>query len=364
MNPPAIDVAQRLFNPFVGLRPFEESEAHLFFGRDGQSDEIVNRLAQRRFVAVVGGSGSGKSSLVRAGVFPDLRGGFMATAGSHWRIACLRPGNAPIGSLAERCTALCASPRTLLMRCRPRSSRQRCAARRSGSAKSSAKRGSPRGDNVLVVVDQFEELFRYKRVRAGASADDDAAAFVKLLIEAPQATGLPIYVMLTMRSDFLGDCAQFRGLPETMNDSQYLVPRMNRDERRQAIEGPVGVGGAAISPRLVQRLLNDVGEDPDQLPILQHALMRNLAALGSAPRCAPDARPAGLRGHRHDVGRAVPRCRRGVRRNRWRARPQHRRSALQAADRTRSGYAGDPPSYPVRRALWPLPARPRPKRTR
>ena len=80
MNPPAIDVAQRFFNPFVGLRPFEESEAHLFFGRDGQSDEIVNRLAQRRFVAVVGGSGSGKSSLVRAGVFPDLRGGFMATA--------------------------------------------------------------------------------------------------------------------------------------------------------------------------------------------------------------------------------------------------------------------------------------------
>ena len=80
--------------------------------------------------------------------------------------------------------------------------------------------------------------------------------------------------MLTMRSDFLGDCTQFRGLPETMNDSQYLIPRMNRDERRQAIVGPIGVGGARISPRLVQRLLNDVGEDPDQLPVLQHALMR------------------------------------------------------------------------------------------
>ena len=100
MNEPAIDVAQRLFHPFVGLRPFEESEAHLFFGRDGQSDEIVNRLARRRFVAVVGGSGSGKSSLVRAGLFPGLRGGFMASAGSHWRIACLRPGNAPMGALA------------------------------------------------------------------------------------------------------------------------------------------------------------------------------------------------------------------------------------------------------------------------
>ena len=80
--------------------------------------------------------------------------------------------------------------------------------------------------------------------------------------------------MLTMRSDFLGDCTQFRGLPEALNESQYLIPRMNRDERRQAIEGPIGVGGARISPRLVQRLLNDVGEDPDQLPVLQHALMR------------------------------------------------------------------------------------------
>jgi len=274
MNPPAIDVAQRLFNPFVGLRPFEESEAHLFFGRDGQSDEIVNRLAQRRFVAVVGGSGSGKSSLVRAGVFPDLRGGFMATADSHWRIACLRPGNAPMGALAEALHGALREPEdtadalpTALIEATLRRTSL-------GIGEVVRQARLARGDNVLVVVDQFEELFRYKRVRTGASADDDAAAFVKLLIEAPQATGLPIYVMLTMRSDFLGDCAQFRGLPETMNDSQYLVPRMNRDERRQAIEGPIGVGGAAISPRLVQRLLNDVGEDPDQLPILQHALMR------------------------------------------------------------------------------------------
>src|SRR5262249_11722338 len=112
------------------------------------------------------------------------------------------------------------------------------------------------------------------RLRKEAGIEDEAAAFVKLLTEASQQAALPIYVMLTMRSDFLGDCAQFRGLPEIMNDSQYLIPRMNRDERRQAIEGPLGVEGGRISARLVQRLLNDVGEDPDQLPVLQHALMR------------------------------------------------------------------------------------------
>ncbi|MDT5294516.1 MAG: hypothetical protein QOJ76_1396, partial [Acidobacteriota bacterium] len=83
-----------------------------------------------------------------------------------------------------------------------------------------------------------------------------------------------LYVVLTMRSDFLGDCAQFQGLPEAVNDGQYLIPRMTRDERRSAVTGPAAVGGGEISPPLVNRLLNDVGDNPDQLPILQHALMR------------------------------------------------------------------------------------------
>ena len=80
--------------------------------------------------------------------------------------------------------------------------------------------------------------------------------------------------MITMRSDFIGNCTEFEGLTEAINEGQYLVPRMTREERRSAIAGPVAVGGAEITPRLVLRLLNDVGDDPDQLPILQHALMR------------------------------------------------------------------------------------------
>src|SRR5712692_11241659 len=87
---------------------------------------------------------------------------------------------------------------------------------------------------------------------------------------------LPVYVVLTMRSDFLGDCAQFEGLPETLNRSQYLVPRLTREQRQEAIEGPLRVARARMSARLVQRLLNDAGEDPDQLPVLQHALMATL----------------------------------------------------------------------------------------
>jgi predicted amidohydrolase len=136
--------------------------------------------------------------------------------------------------------------------------------------------------NLLVVVDQFEELFRYRQLGAaqkenayGVSAE--AVAFVNLLLEVREQTSCSIYVILTMRSDFLGDCAQFPGLPEAINAGQYLVPRLTRDERRAAISGPVGVGGAEIAPVLLTRLVNDVGDNPDQLSILQHALNRTWA---------------------------------------------------------------------------------------
>src|SRR3989442_15462002 len=87
-------------NPFPGLRPFDFDESHLFFGRDGQSEQLISKLGRARFLAVVGTSGSGKSSLVRAGLLPALLGGFMTNAGSNWRIAIMRPGSDPIGNLA------------------------------------------------------------------------------------------------------------------------------------------------------------------------------------------------------------------------------------------------------------------------
>jgi tetratricopeptide (TPR) repeat protein len=275
MNEPAEAIRREVFNPFVGLRPYDENEAHLFFGRDGQSDELIGRLARTRFLAVVGVSGSGKSSLVRAGLFASLRGGFMTAAGSSWRIALLRPGNAPLANLAAALHGALRNPEHPDEDALPRPLIEATLRRGSlGVIEAVQQARLAREENVLVVVDQFEELFRYRHTGNHAAAEGDAAAFVKLLLEAHQQAAHPIYVMLTMRSDFLGDCAQFRGLPEAMNDSQYLIPRMNRDERRQAIEGPIGVGGGAVSPRLVQRLLNDLGEDPDQLPVLQHALMR------------------------------------------------------------------------------------------
>jgi WD40 repeat protein len=262
------------FNPFPGLRSFEPEEEHLFFGREEQVDELLARLHHARLLTVVGSSGSGKSSIVRSGVIPALYGGYVVAAGARWRIASFRPGDDPIGNLAGALAAPAVlggdGRRDALLRPIVEAS-----LRRSGRGLVEAVREArlPAHDNLLILVDQFEELFRFKR-SARRGSGDDAAAFVRLLLQAAEQSEVPIYLILTLRSDFLDDCVAFQGLPEAVNRGQYLVPRMTREQQRLAITGPVAVAGAAIAPRLVLRLLNDVGDDPDQLPILQHSLMR------------------------------------------------------------------------------------------
>lgn len=293
--------SKKITNPFPGLRPFESDEYRLFFGREGQSDALIARLQRSHFLAVVGTSGSGKSSLVRAGLLPALRGGMMAGAGSGWRIAIMRPGSDPIGNLA-----IALADKDVLLEAGAGLSSAETAA----VIEASLRRGSlglvevarqgrlAAHEKLLVVVDQFEELFRFRAARASSSTGDEASAFVKLLLEASQQQEFSIYVVPTMRSDFLGDCAQFQGLPEAINDGQYLIPRMNRDERRFAITGPVGVTRGKITEPLVNRLMNDVGDNPDQLPILQHALMRTWGHWATYRR---DGEPIGLE-HYEAVG--------------------------------------------------------------
>src|SRR5882672_5637995 len=264
-------------NPFPGLRPFETDEYRLFFGREGQSDALITRLQRSRLLAVVGTSGSGKSSLIRAGLLPALRGGLMAGAGSGWRIAVMRPAGDPLGNLARELVKKEVLPEAGAGLPSAEAEAVIDATLRSGSLGlvDVARQGRlGEHEKLLVVVDQFEELFRFRAAQPPSSTGDDAFAFVKLLLEASQQPDLSIYVVPTMRSDFLGDCAQFQGLPEAINDGQYLIPRMTRDERRFAITGPVGVTRGKITEPLVNRLMNDVGDNPDQLPILQHALMR------------------------------------------------------------------------------------------
>ncbi len=261
------------FNPFPGLRPFQVEEHYLFFGREAQRQELIALLKTHRFVAVLGASGGGKSSLVRAGLLPALFGGLMIGAGSHWNIALLRPGGSPIQALAGALRESDLWPDTEP----PSTLDLETTLTRSGLGLIEAVRQArmPANENLLVVVDQFEELFRFNQSQSERATRSEAAAFVRLLLEATRQNEHSIYVVLTMRSDFFGDCAQFEELAEAINKGEYLVPWLSRDQKKQAIEGPIKVGGGAIAPRLMQRLLSDVGDDPDQLPILQHALMRS-----------------------------------------------------------------------------------------
>lgn len=263
-------------NPFPGLRPFKIEESHLFFGREGQSDEVLLKLSKNRFVGIIGPSGSGKSSFIYCGVLPILYGGFLTDASPNWEVVVTRPGAGPIDNLAESLLKNNSEyieadaeekkiKRTIFSTLLKSSSL--------GLVEAIEQTRKNNDINYLVLVDQFEELFRFKDSQDG-NAVNETLAFVNLLIEAVNYPDAPIYVAITMRSDFIGDCAQFPDLTRKINDSHYLIPQLTRDQKRKAIEGPVAVGGASISPRLVQQLLNDLGDNPDQLPILQHALMR------------------------------------------------------------------------------------------
>ena len=252
-------------NPYPGLRPYEREQYESFFGRDQQIDDLLVRLRDHRFVAVVGLSGSGKSSLVRAGLIHKLDVGHLTSAGSRWRVAVFRPGSKPIDALAAAlgealdangdCPAerLRESTRALLRHTR---------------------KGRSPEENLLLVVDQFEEVFRFQK--ENDLSPREAAHFVDLLLAVEQdlSPEYRLYVVLTMRSDALGEVAQFEGLPEVLNRSQYLVPRMTRDQMQEAIVGPAALTDTTIAPDVLQGLLAEAAQGQDQLPLLQHLLMR------------------------------------------------------------------------------------------
>ncbi len=253
--------------PYPGLRSFRRDETHIFFGRESTINEMVQRLSAHRFLAVTGTSGSGKSSLVRTGLLDALERGLLVTPMTDWRVADFRPGRHPLAALA---TALLDATDSQ----KPEHEDLRIEAMLARGPLGLVEwlketELSPK-TNILLLADQFEEIFRFQAGEAG----DEINAFVALLLASAAQRDWPIYVVITMRSDFLGECAQFSGLAEAINDGQFLTPRLTRDQCREAIEGPAAVYGGKVEPALVNRLLNDMGTNADQLPLVQHVLMR------------------------------------------------------------------------------------------
>jgi len=275
---------QRLAMPYPGLRPFESEDQPLFFGREAQVEAMLRQLEDHRFVAVVGSSGSGKSSLVRAGLLPAVHEGFIQGS-SFWLSLVIKPGHEPYKRLAckirdaaqaesgakapgldVRATAIIETLR-----------RTDC-----GLLEVLAPANVRPDGNVLVVVDQFEELFAFRRPNASrdeVASRDESAAFVRMLLRSSSDAKGRLWVVLTMRSDFIGDCEAFLGLPEAVSRSQFLVPRLDREQMEEAICRPGEVKEAGFTPftfdvGLINRMINEAGDRPDQLPLLQHALMR------------------------------------------------------------------------------------------
>jgi tetratricopeptide (TPR) repeat protein len=292
--------AHKLKNPYPGLRPFEFDERYLFFGREGQADDLLHRLYENGFVAVLGLSGCGKSSLVRAGLVPLLFGSFSGASDSSWRVALMRPGDDPIKNLATSLAnagllfetdrhlqgrekaiekQLRQNSHGLLNVYGQRGRHSRYPRPFSVISDVTEDGGQPSNESskvdvtekLLVIVDQFEEIFRFHQEK---DRNEDANTFIRLLVESVSKHE-GVYVLLTMRSEFLGEAASFRDLPELINTSQYLVPRMSRSNLELAVNGPMNVVEVPISPVLVNALLNELGDRPDELPVLQHALMRS-----------------------------------------------------------------------------------------
>jgi WD40 repeat protein len=268
-------VTLSITNPFPGLRPFTVEESHLFFGREGQSEIVLEYLARNHFAAVTGASGSGKSSLIYCGLIPILYGGFIHNTGSYWKIIAVRPGNSPIENLAESLARNeqaypdvddISMRKQILLSVLRRSS--------FGLVDAIKQMKIAEKENVLLIIDQFEELFRFKESRKDSTAFNETEAYIKLLVNAIRQKEHPIYVVLTMRSDFIGECSQFQELTRLINNSNFLIPQMTRDDFREAVLGPLAVGGAEIDSQLLHHILNSIENKSDQLPVLQHAMMR------------------------------------------------------------------------------------------
>jgi len=271
--------------PFKGLQYFDETDAHLFFGREtlvANLVERINPLARSekhrtgegsRFLAVIGASGSGKSSIVRAGLVPALR---WNRASTDWPIHILTPTAHLLEALAASLTHEAHSSVTTaaLMDDFARDARSlHLHARRLLSPLSQSGRRDRGEGRLVLVVDQLEELFTLCRDEA------ERKAFIDNLLTASAVEDGPTLVILTLRADFYSHCAPYATLRKALAEQQEYIGPMNAAELRQAIESPAKRGGWELEERLVDLILNDVGAgenrqpEPGALPLLSHALL-------------------------------------------------------------------------------------------
>jgi WD40 repeat protein/DNA-binding SARP family transcriptional activator len=224
--------------PFKGLAAFESSDAEFFCGRDRVVSELIARLAEWPLVGILGPSGIGKSSLLRAGVLPALRAGALPGS-AHWRQVLLRPGEHPADELDR---ALGGRPQQLVARL-------------------------PRGERLVVAIDQLEELFTV------CGAEDERREFLKALVAAAGDHERRVLLLCTLRADFYGRFSAHPGFAELLSRSHALVGPMDRHELREVIERPAARAGLEVEDRLVDVLVDELADEPGSLPLLSTTLL-------------------------------------------------------------------------------------------
>jgi WD40 repeat protein/energy-coupling factor transporter ATP-binding protein EcfA2 len=266
---PKADISK--FNPFPGLRPFASAESDWFFGRDVEMEEIYTKLQSNRFVTLIGPPGCGKTSLINCGVVPLVKHHHL-DEGSEWRVIFFRPGNDPIGNLSRAIASEASA--TGKYQADWKIIQSELFDNPDGIVAVLRKFISNSGEKILLVIDQFEELFRLASRGKKEIVAASVAKFVGLMVEVVKQPGENIFSIISLRSDFIGDCSRYHGLTQLINSSNYLVPELGIDNYRRAVEGPIVNAGAKIDPHLITQIIFDLGGRPDQLPVLQHTMMR------------------------------------------------------------------------------------------
>ncbi|WP_166359551.1 ATP-binding protein [Pseudomonas akapageensis] len=282
--------------PYPGLRPFEKIEWPIFFGRERMADAIVKALIDKHLLVVHGDSGCGKSSLIRAAVLPRLEQE-NARAGLRWRTCTALPRETPLLNIAEALAALDG----------PDSDDEQIITLRrllnfgqNAPAQLASLLCTHPGENLCILIDQFEELFSQARRHGPA----EAQLLTQFLIALHERPPPGLYVVLTMRSEFLGACAHYSGFAEVVNATQYLLPRMDHSDLLRAICEPARLYDGNIGADLAERLILDAGGGQDQLPLIQHGLMLlyNLNAVPPAGQLPTESQPwhLGLEHYHHE----------------------------------------------------------------